>query len=120
MSSQPVAAAAPLLHMRASESVAHDAALQLADALASATLDRELSRLQPMISEMHTQLAHAQESQSASSASCVQLQSEVLPQLQQRAHVMTTIFALIDKIEEHVHRVRANVSDTQRALQVGT
>jgi hypothetical protein len=31
---------------------------------------------------------------------------------------MTTIFALIDKIEEHVHRVRSNVSDMDRALQV--
>ena len=112
------AAAATQLNTRVSDSVAHDAALQLADALASATLDRELSRLQPLISDIHTQMALAQESQLSSAASCGQLQAEVLPLLQQRAHVMTTIFALIDKIEEHVHRVTANVSDMERALRV--
>jgi hypothetical protein len=117
MSSEP-APAATELHTRVSDSVAHDAALQLADALASATLDRELSRLQPLISDIHTQMALAQDSQSSSSASCARLQGEVLPQLQQRAHVMTTIFALIDKIEEHVQRVSANVSDMERALRV--
>jgi hypothetical protein len=117
MSSEP-ATAATELNTRASDSVAHDAALQLADALASATLDRELSRLQPLISDIHSQMALAQESQVSSSASCGQLQGEVLPQLQQRAHVMTTIFALVDKIEEHVQRVSANVSDMERALRV--
>ena len=39
------------------------AALQLSDALAAASLDREFARLQPLISSVHDQLLEAQSSQ---------------------------------------------------------
>ena len=68
---------------------------------------------------VHMQLAAASQSQAAAAASCGEFQCDLLPQLQQRALVMANVFALIDKVEQHVRRVRANVDEMERVLVHG-
>jgi hypothetical protein len=46
----------PQLHARADAALEQQAARQLSEALTSASLDRELARLQPLISDLHAQL----------------------------------------------------------------
>jgi hypothetical protein len=109
----------PLLQLppRLDATTSQEASSQLSEALTCANLEREFAKLQPLISDMQAQLASASQSQAAAAASCAQFQSHLLPQLQQRALVMANVFALIDKIEEHVQRTRSNVLEIEQSLQ---
>jgi hypothetical protein len=62
---------------QAEPTLQQQAAAQLAHALTSASLDRELVRLQPLIDDAYAQLRDAHEAQVAAAATCEELRCEV-------------------------------------------